>query len=133
MLSAMLGAILFLQPVLDEPVDLRLAAVGIGDETVTWHAGDVVLAESRDREVLTVGFGPGVGFFWVEGPDDESWRALARPLDDSGGAVHVDAWVARHDPVVKPNSPPTPGSPPIAAALGVAGAAVVFAAKLTRK
>ncbi len=96
-MNLLLLAMLVVHPVLDEPQDLRMVAVGVDGASVTWELDGVPIATTQDREAVSVPVSAGphrlVAHADVEGP----WEILARPEPRGEGAVLVAAWSAKHD------------------------------------
>lgn len=128
-LAVPLLAVLLLQPVLDDPGSIRLVAAGVGDQSVVWHVGDATVGVTSDRQPWYVEVPAGRSFVWVEGPDESSWTALARPDPASGGATYVPAAWAVHRPEPPPTGQHGPRSGVFAVGLVAASAIAAVAAR----
>ncbi len=124
----LLMAILVLQAVVDEPADLRLVAQGPENSPFTWHLPNGTTETAGSGEPVVLGVAAGTHLFWVEGPDDHDWVALARPESYGGGVAHVEAWVAHHRGVEVEPDGPSLGHRPAAILLVTAGLAAAAAA-----
>lgn len=125
------AVVLVLTPVLDADASLRLAASGVGDETVVWILDGVEVAHTGDREAASVPVAAGVHTLEVRSLAQGRWQAVAR-VDAAGeGAAYVPAWSAVHEPA--PALHPDEGGgrdpwrPPMLP-LALGGAAVVLLA-----
>ena len=100
-------AALLLQPWLAEDGDLRLVAVGVGDEPVEWMLDGEVVATTADGQAVRIPASAGPHELWATSASEARWRALARPDDRPvAGVEAVPAWTAVHE-LSEPGGRPT--------------------------
>ncbi len=96
-MNLLLMAMLVVHPVVDEPTDLRMVAVGVDGE-VTWTLDGDVVARTTDREAATVHVDAGSHELIARSDTDAAWEIMARPEPRGEGAAYVPAWTAKHEP-----------------------------------
>lgn len=101
------AVVLLLAPALAEDGELRLVASGVDDATVLWVLDGVPLAETQDRQAITVHVSAGAHVLAAHSNATGRWQALARPDPVGDGATYVPAWTAIHQPAVPDGAAPT--------------------------